>query len=78
MPSGHREEAIWRASIIYKRQTPHQKCGRSARNLKTDFRCHPLGTNVYTRVDDAPQVVLVGSLILSEMEKLFIPAKTNG
>jgi hypothetical protein len=35
---------------------------------------NPVQTSVYARVDNAPRVVLVGSLILWEMRKLFLAA----
>ena len=36
---------------------------------------NPVHTSVYAQVDDTPQVVLVGSVILWEVRKLFIVAK---
>ena len=36
---------------------------------------NPVHTSVYAQVDDAPRVVLVGSVILWEVRKLFIVAK---
>jgi len=36
---------------------------------------NPVQTSVYARVDDAPRVVLVGSVILWDMRKLFITAQ---
>lgn len=36
---------------------------------------NPVQTSVYARVDNAPRVVLVGSVILWDMRKLFMAAK---